>query len=118
MNLRTPIADQLFSCAVLHEDDTDKVLFGSLQMKTFTHKLSENIDDEINKFLANKPIYVVQIAQYGAGADQIAVRITYREITRLPKPQGGFPKTLGASVLTEQQKEQWGISNANIRSSM
>lgn len=111
MNLRTPIAEQPFSCAVLHEEDASKVLFGSLQIKTFIHKLSENIDEVINKFLSEKPIYVVQIAQYGAGTDQVSIRITYREITKLPIRKEKLE-------MTQEQKEQWGITDAYLRSKM
>lgn len=82
--MRTPVAEQPFSCAGLQENDISKVQFGNMQIKTFPHKSEEIIDEKVNTFLSEKPIYVLGISQTHITSDQEMLRITYREITKLP----------------------------------
>jgi len=85
MNLRIPIAESPVSCWVVHEKDTDKVTLGSIQMKTFYHSFGENIDNTINSFLNDVPIYVTGMSCLGSNdGTKLMTRIMYRIIHKGP----------------------------------
>lgn len=86
MNLRTDIAEKPFSCAVIHENDTDKILFGSMQVKTFYNSFGEDIDYLLNEFLSQDPIYILNITSAPSiDGKLITTRILYRTILRRPQ---------------------------------
>jgi hypothetical protein len=91
MNLRSQIAELPVSCYVITSDNKDKLKLGNMEIKRF-YVSNDNIsnaslsiqDEEINTFLKDTAIYILQFAQIPLGNGHVIV-ITHRKILGFEK---------------------------------